>query len=260
MKIYPMLLVPVFRNTFALPPDAGSHNLNRDFGGLFGGGDDPLMPVPHITYPDSKPTHDQKVSHVSNDGLAGLLAGIETTTSVSAPTSPPTSASSQTTAVLQVISAPLISTANETTNSAATATETQSSTASQSSSESRTWKIVGVSVITITFVVGSIFVVVFFDQWWRFLRDTIVGKSKGPDFEDLVPDWEKRTWEVRLAEEESHRYPSTSTLSANALARQPSARSQNDDPRHPFPARLYPHAIANGVGLGLSAGECHPQH
>jgi hypothetical protein len=253
MKIYPVLLIPILRNTFALPPDAGSHNLNRDFGDLFGG-DDPLMPVPQMTYPVSKLTHDPKVTHVSDEGLAGLLAGIKTTSSASTLTAE----SIYTTFVPQTISAPLITgTANGTTGSAATPTETQIPTANQSSSESRTWKIVGVSIIAITFVVGSIFLVVFFDQWWRFLRDMVVGRNKGPDFEDLVPDWEKRTWEVRLAEEESHRYPSASTLSSNALARQPSARSQTDDPRHPFPTRPHPHA--NGVGLGLS-GERQVQH
>lgn len=34
--------------------------------------------------------------------------------------------------------------------------------------------------------------------------------------EELVPDWEKRSWEFRLASEDGHRYPTMSSLESIA--------------------------------------------
>lgn len=34
--------------------------------------------------------------------------------------------------------------------------------------------------------------------------------------EELIPDWEKRSWEFRLASEDGHRYPTMSSLESIA--------------------------------------------
>ncbi|KJA28400.1 hypothetical protein HYPSUDRAFT_33771 [Hypholoma sublateritium FD-334 SS-4] len=36
--------------------------------------------------------------------------------------------------------------------------------------------------------------------------------SRGLAGETLVPDWEKRSWEFRLANEDGHRYPTIASL------------------------------------------------
>ena len=247
MRLYQVLLITIIPNTFAFPKRPDS----RDFGGLLDGDTEPFLP--HSTYSVSKPIHDPKSTH-DLGALGGLLAGITATSSATTlPSVPTTTGTSehQTTTFAQ--SLPTLGT---TATSSTPSTATQTPTAGQSSSQSRTWKIIGVSVIAVTFVAGSIFIVAFFDQWSRFLRDMVLGKKKGPDFEDLVPDWEKRTWEVRLAEEEGHRYPSISALSSNPPVRQPSTCRREDNPRHPFPTRPSPDMAQAGVGLGFSAAIC----
>ncbi|KAI0323000.1 hypothetical protein OF83DRAFT_1090171 [Amylostereum chailletii] len=72
------------------------------------------------------------------------------------------------------------------------------------------WKIVGIAVIAVSIIGGGIMAAVFFDQWWGFLRDVCGGrkKRKGPGGdEELVPDWEKGSWEYKL-DSRGTRYPS----------------------------------------------------
>lgn len=252
MKIYPVLCIPIIRNAFALPPTVdGAPNLNRGFGGLLGD-DQPLWPP--TTIPLSKTTHGTQITHPSGNGLGSILADV-TETSGTPTTTPLPALSIVGTPDNGTTSAQSLPTVSTAATSAATATGLPSPSADEFSSESKTWKIIGVSVIAVTFVVGTIFLVVFFDQWWRFLRDMVLGKNRTTCFEDLVPDWEKRSWEVRLAEEEGHRYPS---IPSNALVRQPSARHQNDDPRHPFPTRPSPHTTPGGAGLGFCPDDHQP--
>ncbi|EJF67267.1 hypothetical protein DICSQDRAFT_165092 [Dichomitus squalens LYAD-421 SS1] len=80
------------------------------------------------------------------------------------------------------------------------------STASSGTSE---WKIIGVAVIAFSVVAAILLLSVFFDHWWRFVRDIVWRKRKKVSDEELVPDWEKAEWELRLARDpELARYPS----------------------------------------------------
>lgn len=78
--------------------------------------------------------------------------------------------------------------------------------------EAAQWKVIGLVVICITFVGTLILSVVFFDSWWGFLRAMVCGRKRDGGAEDLVPDWDKRSWEVKLANEDGHRYPTIGSL------------------------------------------------
>jgi len=82
--------------------------------------------------------------------------------------------------------------------------------------EATEWKVIGIAIISITFVATVILAVVFFDSWWGFLRDLIFGKKHDGGSENLVPDWEKRSWEHKLANEDGHRYPTLASLDSMA--------------------------------------------
>ncbi|PFH52249.1 hypothetical protein AMATHDRAFT_2255 [Amanita thiersii Skay4041] len=79
--------------------------------------------------------------------------------------------------------------------------------------EATEWKVIGITVLCITFV-GSIMLAAFFsDTWIGLVKDVCLGGNRRKQRmgeENLVPDWEKRTWEYKLADEEGHRYPSVS--------------------------------------------------
>lgn len=87
---------------------------------------------------------------------------------------------------------------------------TSSGTSSISSSGS-TWKIVGVAVISFSAVALILIAAVFFDHWWRFVRDILWKKGTLESTEEMVPDWEKASWEVRFGDDR-HRYPSFSSV------------------------------------------------
>ncbi|KAF9486589.1 hypothetical protein BDN70DRAFT_870187 [Pholiota conissans] len=78
------------------------------------------------------------------------------------------------------------------------------------------WKVIGIAVITITFIGTVILAVAFFDSWWGFVCDSFCGRRRkaGEKIggETLVPDWEKASWEFRLANEDGHRYPTIPSL------------------------------------------------
>lgn len=76
------------------------------------------------------------------------------------------------------------------------------------------WKVIGVGVIAISALGLAILAIVFFDRWSRFFRDVFCGKKKEAGKEDLIPDWDKRSWEFKLAASDSHRYP---ILPSNSL-------------------------------------------
>ncbi|KAI0828870.1 hypothetical protein BC628DRAFT_1361059 [Trametes gibbosa] len=81
------------------------------------------------------------------------------------------------------------------------------------------WKIIGVAVIAFTTVAGILLLSVFFDQWWHFVRDLVCRRRKDTD-EELVPDWEKAEWHLRLAQDRQ-RYPSFSSLPSIAMVQPP---------------------------------------
>ncbi|KAF8910129.1 hypothetical protein CPB84DRAFT_1842781 [Gymnopilus junonius] len=83
------------------------------------------------------------------------------------------------------------------------------------------WKVIGVAVITITLIGTLVLSVTFFDQWWGFLRAVLCGKRArrkrdaemfGSGGEDMVPDWNRRSWKFKLDSEYGHRYPDMGTF------------------------------------------------
>ncbi|KAM5535847.1 hypothetical protein V8D89_010465 [Ganoderma adspersum] len=95
----------------------------------------------------------------------------------------------------------------------ASPSSTQQSSNSTASSSTSEWKIIGVAVIAFSAVAAILLLAVFFDQWWRFIRDLVWRRRNKQVEEELVPDWEKAQWELRLAKDpELARYPSFASL------------------------------------------------
>ena len=78
--------------------------------------------------------------------------------------------------------------------------------------EATEWKVIGIAVIAITFITIVVLGVTFFDSWWGFLRAMFFGDKHNGGDEKLVPDWNKRSWEYKLANEDGHRYPTMTSL------------------------------------------------
>lgn len=106
------------------------------------------------------------------------------------------------------------------------------------------WKVIGIAVITITFIATAVLAVSFFDSWWGFVRAAVCGKgrkknelARGLAGETLVPDWEKRSWEFRLANEDGHRYPTLASLESivkeKELAQELSREEYGSDIKRP---------------------------
>jgi hypothetical protein len=72
------------------------------------------------------------------------------------------------------------------------------------------WRVIGIAVIAISAVGTMILVVVFFDQWWGFLCDVCGRRRKwyGGGKEELVPDWERASWEFKVEDDTLPAYPS----------------------------------------------------
>ena len=209
---------------------------SRDLGDLLGGDDDtdPFgLQTTERTSRTMQTVNTLGLSTISTDDL------VKSKTSSSVATSTrPYSIMSTTTSSHANLPSVTIDLPKET----ATATQTPSSTST--SNDSKQWKIIGIAVIVISVVAAVIFVIVFFDQWWRFLRDVVLGRKTSGWKEDLVPDWEKRSWEFKLASDE---YPPSS---------EPPSKQQGGSPdytRHPFPERpiRFP-SSPEAVGLGLT--------
>jgi hypothetical protein len=99
------------------------------------------------------------------------------------------------------------------------------------------WRVVGIAVIAVSVVGTTILAVVFFDQWWNFLCD-ICGRSKKrrkSGKEELVPDWERRSWEFKI-EDNLPAYPSFGSPPAARKTVEEAAfqtQSPRVDMRHP---------------------------
>jgi hypothetical protein len=77
--------------------------------------------------------------------------------------------------------------------------------------EASHWKVVGIVLICIAFIVCTSLLVIFWDSCIGFLKSAICcwrGKShQHLGEEDLMPDWEKGSWELRPETENGYRYP-----------------------------------------------------
>jgi hypothetical protein len=100
------------------------------------------------------------------------------------------------------------------------------------------WRVVGIAVIAVSVVSTTILAVVFFDQWWSFLGDVCGRRKKGRKSgkEELVPDWERRSWEFRI-EDNLPAYPSFGSPPARLTVEEAASQMQSPrvDMRHPSP-------------------------
>ena len=100
------------------------------------------------------------------------------------------------------------------------------------------WRVVGIAVIAVSVVGTTILAVVFFDQWWSFLGDVCGRRKKRGKSgkEELVPDWERRSWEFRI-EDSLPAYPSFGSPPTRQTAQGTVSQTQSPrvDMRHPSP-------------------------
>jgi len=123
-------------------------------------------------------------------------------TPTQSPTSrPPTPASAGNGAYTSVVS-----TSNASQNTVTTSmwypSPTPAADSALSQGQAIDWRVIGIAVIAISAVGTVILLVVFFDQWWGFLCD-VCGRRRrrqGGGKEELVPDWERGTWEYKVEE------------------------------------------------------------
>ncbi|KAI0673771.1 hypothetical protein C8Q78DRAFT_1068024 [Trametes maxima] len=151
----------------------------------------------------------------------------------------------------------------------ATAQSAGGSAATQSSASNGTseWKIIGVAVIAFATVAGILLLSVFFDHWWRFVKDLFWRRRKAEMEEELVPDWEKAEWHLRCGRDRQ-RYPSFGSLPSDAMVKPPPAAvpgpTRNPEAGKTFgqplgvmgdlagqSRRTYLEGNVQGVGLGL---------
>ncbi len=149
--------------------------------------------------------------------------------------------------------APAPSSSGPSMSSTASPSPTQQPSNSTTSSGTSEWKIIGVAVIAFSAVAAILLLAVFFDQWWRFIRDLVWRRHKQENDEELVPDWEKAQWELRLAKDpELARYPSFASL-PSSLPSVPVVPILHREPSTSMAQRATPLPPQSQVALGRSA-------
>lgn len=223
MNLKLVLATALFQTVLAIPfPGKSSHDasVNQDSLPLLGGESSPVTsPEIHNTPESSSSSKDASKSTGGDGQYSGLpiTSGFISSTSVSG-SSMVTLTTSHSTAAKATSAAD--SQKQETTIASATST-TSASTVSPSSSSApstsstadagyKTWKVVGVAVIAVFAIALVTVTVVFFDRWRDFLCDVIMGRKRSHGNEDLVPDWEKGSWEFSTGEDS--RYPAAHSL------------------------------------------------
>ncbi|KAF5352448.1 hypothetical protein D9756_005907 [Leucocoprinus leucothites] len=190
----------------------------RDLGGLFGG-DNLDQPTPDLELPP-----EITLTTVPEPSLTSTAIGIRTVvhTSTTAGTtknnSPITSTtqplSTATTEIITALAATSGWTMSTTTMTAPTPVVPEAPTTS--AEEATQWKVIGIGIITVGLIATVILSIIFFDSWWHFVCDLFCGRwrkrGKNQGQENMVPDWETRDWEFKLANEDGHRYPTISSL------------------------------------------------
>ena len=126
------------------------------------------------------------------------------------------------------------------------------------------WRMIGIAVIAVSAVGTMILIVVFFDQWWGFLRDVCGRRRKWhrAGKEELVPDWGRASWEFKIEEDTLPAYPSF----GSPLAIKVEGVSTRVQPRKVDLARGPDHLESppswapkeNGQALGTQGVPCGP--
>jgi hypothetical protein len=127
------------------------------------------------------------------------------------------------------------------------------------------WRVIGIAVIAVSTVGAMILVVVFFDQWWGFLCDVCGRRRKwyGGGKEELVPDWERASWEFKVEDDTLPAYPSFVSTPAIQVQEGVATRAQPwkvDMARGPDHL-VYPPLWApkdNGREVGKQGAPCGP--
>ncbi|OSD04452.1 hypothetical protein PYCCODRAFT_1465928 [Trametes coccinea BRFM310] len=267
MRLSLVVCASVFASTaLAVPLNDSAESLSlqgRGFDGLFDGFNGKgQLDTASVNLPDTASL--PAVTHAPEDSgvksFIGFVTSAEATASKSkskdAATSIPTG-----TAYSVIGTLPPLQTPSGTYSAFAPATPTSSdpsptssnqsaaSRASASSSGTSEWKIIGVAVIAFTTVAGILLLSVFFDHWWRFVRDLFGRRRRGGRGADadaeLVPDWEKAEWHLRFGQDRQ-RYPSFGSLPSIARVQPPPAAA-------PGPARELAAGRTRGQALGQAA-------
>ncbi|KAF7965919.1 hypothetical protein HWV62_40942 [Athelia sp. TMB] len=243
-------------------------------GGLLGGlisPDDPSTITSHGKTTTGASTAQTSTTSSLGDnilGLGGLLASatkaMSTTIATTAATTAKSTTSHSGSAGNSSISSPTGSTSSPLSPSTASTIVTATAASSASSaattpnglagnstgaSQSKTWQIVGVAFVCV-FAVALILVgVIFWDRITRFLGEALCGRSRSDGMEDFMPDWEKRSWEVKPrgegTESEGHMHPAGSS-SSDVLASAPQLMYKESG-RHPFEPRRRNQEVGPGA-------------
>ncbi|OSX67082.1 hypothetical protein POSPLADRAFT_1051236 [Postia placenta MAD-698-R-SB12] len=230
-------------------PHTLGHGGRRDLGGLLGGWEpeEPGYPQPTESRPSTK-TEDDPLN----------LVPLMSTSNI--PTNKAKETASQTSATTTGVESQTTSTSSATTPASdgppASVSPTKDAHGSELSAApgtTSTWKIIGVAVIAFSAVAAVLIAAVFFDHWWRFVRD-VLGKRRVPDgTEELIPDWEKGSWEVRFGDDR-HRYPSFTSFPSGAPGKSQLQREGSRKVKE-WTATRRLSGGASGAGTVLSAAE-----
>lgn len=118
------------------------------------------------------------------------------------------------------------------------------------------WRVVGIAVIAVSVVGTTILAVVFFDQWWRFLCD-ICGRStkrRKSGKEELVPDWERRSWEFKV-EDSFPAYPSFGSPPGRQTVEEAAFQTQSPRVDMHYPNTLSGHSNIPPVTILRESGQ-----
>ncbi|KAF9454186.1 hypothetical protein P691DRAFT_810911 [Macrolepiota fuliginosa MF-IS2] len=197
-----VLLVP----TLVLATPLAQH----DLAGLFGNVDQPATDQVQDISPsfnELTPTITQVRSTTRTHGTSTMPASSESISVIQGSTSSTVFSSTTTPIMTAVASAPILVTS--------TPTAYPPEAPPTNPEETLQWKVIGIGIITVGLIATVILSVIFFNSWWNFLCDLCgCGKRRRgtQGEENMVPDWEKRDWEFKLANEDGHRYPTMSSL------------------------------------------------
>ncbi|KAF7337495.1 ABC transporter protein [Mycena sanguinolenta] len=240
LRFYLTLVLLCYISARPLHPEMNAA-LDRGLGSLFGDDEDPLPEVPSSPETEKALPKRPHLPTIATEGLGGLLTAegdILKVSSVQITTSS-ASRSASTFTSGAAITPFTATTSSSSSTSFPSPTMTPSDTKQASSSpgsEATEWKVIGIAAVSIGLIAGVILSILFFDSWWGFLL-ALVGKKKRGGTEDLVPDWANRDWEVKIASEDGHRYPTLASLESmtkkqDLTGTSPLISPTSDDARH----------------------------